>query len=635
MRRRRTKFAARRPVAAVAAAAALSLLAACSDPSPDQPPAGSSSTMAAPATAAPTSATGSGSAQLGRMRAELNGSTADVTVRVAELTPDQKKELRLGGPLGIAAGAPTDVTVDGPLPAKGVTLTRRYDKPLPPHAAATFAFYDEDLGAWRAVPSTLSADRRTLSATVHHLSSWTDFVGGTVQAMKKAAHAATSTVADAESATSGWLYYNVGKTFGTRVDPPSCTTKRPSWVRDVTFIETDRNNPLLFCAGRDTKHPDLLVLKARVNRAFGWTAQVRPKAAWKYNSTFHHDDYADALNMATEMDAEWGRAVAQITANGDLVAAGEELSIGLGEDAVRAAGYDDPALVLHPPSVVSFLAQTLARIGAIGVQDMATGVVAATLMLFKCARDLNNADGPAHVVKAAASCLPMFDSALAGKLGTYIFKRSAARAAKTGKTALSAAGAGKIAGGAVGRASIYLALIGPVFSGMNYFAATRTAIGARSVNVFPQPETGVPDVAVGGWAHHGVALTLDKDGTGSYSQHGCNWVDDIPGAGCGVGGDLKATREGDGLRLTVTRTFYYDMDGNVHSPVPQSAWQHYDPPAWGQVGDYATFTPGDTDGVWILNGYYADGTPTKWLLPRMQMCKIDGPEFGNGSICGA
>ena len=61
-------------------------------------------------------------------------------MRVADLTPKQKKGLRLGGPLGIAAGVPTDVTVDRSLPKKGATLTRRYDEPLPSHAAATFAF---------------------------------------------------------------------------------------------------------------------------------------------------------------------------------------------------------------------------------------------------------------------------------------------------------------------------------------------------------------------------------------------------------------------------------------------------------------------------------------------------------------
>lgn len=76
---------------------------------------------------------------------------------------------------------------------------------------------------------------------VHHLSSWTDFVSGTQKAMKSIGNAAAG-IAD-------WAYYNVGKIFDTRVDAPQCSSKKPDWVDSTTFIETQRNNSILFCAG--------------------------------------------------------------------------------------------------------------------------------------------------------------------------------------------------------------------------------------------------------------------------------------------------------------------------------------------------------------------------------------------------
>ena len=55
---------------------------------------------------------------------------------------------------------------------------------------------------------------------------------------------------------------------------------------------------------------------------------------------------AEARDAATELDSHLGDAVAQVTANGDLVGAGDQ-PLGLSEDAVWAAGYDD--LVLDWP----------------------------------------------------------------------------------------------------------------------------------------------------------------------------------------------------------------------------------------------------------------------------------------------
>ena len=43
-------------------------------------------------------------------------------------------------------GRPVEVVVTGILPSGGAVLTRTYHSALPDGAAATFAFYDEELG---------------------------------------------------------------------------------------------------------------------------------------------------------------------------------------------------------------------------------------------------------------------------------------------------------------------------------------------------------------------------------------------------------------------------------------------------------------------------------------------------------
>ncbi|QLQ15864.1 MAG: hypothetical protein HZY73_09635 [Micropruina sp.] len=161
----------------------------------------------------------------------------------------------------MAIGVPSQIGVVGDIPSGGLQLTRSYLHPLPAGAVATLAFFDTGLGAWRAVPSKLSPDRRNVSAVVHHLSLWTDFVSGSQDIMSSI----QSSVADAAD----WAYYEVGKLFDTRVDPPQCSGDKPAWVNSTVFIDTQRNNPVLFCTGIDAKQPKLLTIKARINRGFG------------------------------------------------------------------------------------------------------------------------------------------------------------------------------------------------------------------------------------------------------------------------------------------------------------------------------------------------------------------------------
>src|SRR5690606_20728689 len=120
-------------------------------------------------------------------------------------------------------------------------------------------------------PSALSEDRRTVSAVVHHLSTWTDITGGLANIGESIGNA-WSDVAD-------WGYYQVGNVFDVRVDEPTCSGK-PSWVDSTTFIATQRNISLLFCTGVDAQQPHLVVAKVRVNRGFAFQAHIKVPTSW-------------------------------------------------------------------------------------------------------------------------------------------------------------------------------------------------------------------------------------------------------------------------------------------------------------------------------------------------------------------
>jgi len=77
--------------------------------------------------------------------------------------------------------------------------------------------------------------------------------------------------------------------------------------------------------------------------------------------------------------------------------------------------------------------------------------------------------------RAALTCLGNLDDATAKTLATYLTERGADPAA-----------AGKTAGGLLGRISVYLALVGPVFSAMNFALEQRLSDSARTVNVYPK-----------------------------------------------------------------------------------------------------------------------------------------------------
>ena len=76
--------------------------------------------------------------------------------------------------LGVIAGTPFEINVDGPIGNDGVVITKTYPVALPEGMVATLAYFDEAVGDWVTVPSVVSEDRLSVSAVTDHLSIWVD-----------------------------------------------------------------------------------------------------------------------------------------------------------------------------------------------------------------------------------------------------------------------------------------------------------------------------------------------------------------------------------------------------------------------------------------------------------------------------
>lgn len=488
--RRAARAAARSSRALALVVTAVVLLAGCT-------------TSVSPAESDDVLATGSGAVELGNLLVELVDSTADVSVAAPELSAAEYAGLRGWLEAGMITGAPVEITSDAD-PGAGVRITRQYAVPLPDDATATLAFFDEDLGEWLAVPSEVATDRRSVTAVVDHLSLWDDIVataGQAGEAFRQGLEQAGQTVRDTASAVydgarqfsdavrqgladaADEMYYQAGKVFDVRVDPPTCDGDEPDWVDSVVVIEANRNNPVLWCSGHDAAHPELLVVKARVNRGFAMFTGTAAGATWTYNSTFDQDLFEVSLDAVTELDSVVGQSIAELTGGQGIVGAGQEVSYGFTERQAREVPVGTPLVSLTVPSTLGFLTTTLAQLVVRQGVDMLDGMLAAVVAVATCARSVGEADDLPSTGRAVLTCLRSSDEAIARNVGTALLRRG-----------MEPKEAGQLAGRLVGRISIGLGLVGPVFNAMNYAAERATPQSARDAVVVLRSGSGATEV---------------------------------------------------------------------------------------------------------------------------------------------
>ncbi|WP_424708152.1 hypothetical protein [Microbacterium sp. SLBN-111] len=412
------------------------------------------------------------------------------TIEPAVLDPEATQGITDAGMMtDFVVGTAMSIEFDGPLPDSGVTLTRTYAAPLPEDAVATFAYWDAEYGTWRAVTSTLSPDRRTVTAVVHHLSWWNDFIAGSkdaigkvVDAAKSAGQAVSQWATDTATTAAEALHWSLGNIFTTRVELPECDFPTPNWVIDLP-VGTAVDDPVRFCAGYDKANPGLLVVKARANRGYGFPVSLAVTPAWEYNSS-SENSLGSMIDTVGNLDKTVATSMAELLNHGRYVAAGKEVSFGIPASALR--GYSAQYLMELPaPSVAQFVSSTIAQqLVAWGV-GQAEGQLAAALAMANCWSSFASADDVGKVSGAVLTCVNNADEKVARLLGEVLRQRGMQENA-----------AGKLAGKLVGRVSLALAFIPAVISTFDYLAETNLPRNARALSItIDAASTAVPSIS--------------------------------------------------------------------------------------------------------------------------------------------
>lgn len=372
------------------------------------------------------------------------------TVQIASLGEAELEGIvgiaALTGEGGIVFGTPIDIELEGEMPAGGATLTRVYPAPLPEGTAATFAYWDEEGETWAATPTTLNADRTTITATVDHFSTWLDVVAANTQATWNTVVAAASTAGEgvatwtgkAVTAAAEATLWSLGNIASVRVELPECDVPTPNWVLSET-LQDDPTHPVRLCVGHDAQDPDLLVVKARSNRAYGFSVDLAVQPAWEYNATAENN-LATVISTVAAVDANVGQSVVELLNNGRFVGGGKEVSFGLPESSFRNYGYDY-LLKLSPPSAQQFVFSMLAQelVGA-GISE-ADGYLGAAIALAGCLDSGLKITEVGNLSSFIATCLTSIAEQGANMLTNALVKKGYAEvpALKTAKTILGKA----------------------------------------------------------------------------------------------------------------------------------------------------------------------------------------------------
>ena len=438
------------------------------------------------------------------LEARVDGETQPTVTPAVVPEPGVAGISELGTASAFIAGVPMEIAYDGELPESGATLTRTYAAPLPEDAVATFAFWDTDYEVWTAVPTTLSQDRRTITAVVHHFSLWDDFIAGSQQAIQSAKDAAsaagqavsewagqvTTAAGDAVASAGEALHWSVGNMFSTRVELPECDTPTPNWVLDLPAgFEVD--DPVRFCVGHDASRPDLLVVKARANRGYGFPVALAASPSWEYNST-SENNLGSVIETVGQLDAVIGESISQLLNDGRFVGAGEEISFGI--PATSFKDYSSEFFIELPaPSAPQFIA------GAVSQQVIAWGMgrtegfLAATLAVANCWSQISTATDIGKTAGATLSCLSGADEKVAQILGQVLLARG-----------MEARAAGNLAGKLIGRVSMALAMLPAAIAAADYIAEVNFPRNVRALTIDVDEDAlstvpGFPDEIQGEW----------------------------------------------------------------------------------------------------------------------------------------
>ncbi|MDO4631856.1 MAG: hypothetical protein Q4A82_06195 [Corynebacterium sp.] len=160
-----------------------------------------------------------------------------------------------------------------------VKLTRTYARALPEKLSASFACYDDEERIWLPADSTLSEERKTLTAEIPKVALCMDVIGGSQSLLdsvadkwesRKRIFKPSSDVVANSTKGLGEVFYRApnSQVFFTP-QQTECNKGLPEWVDADTLPEpNNEHSVLLWCAGIIKGKPDFLEVKIANNRNF-------------------------------------------------------------------------------------------------------------------------------------------------------------------------------------------------------------------------------------------------------------------------------------------------------------------------------------------------------------------------------
>ena len=281
-------------------------------------------------------------------------------------------------------------------------------------------------------------------------------------------------------------------------------------MRDTTFFD-DLNAPLQWCAGRDPKNPQWLVVKVVASRAYGFLMRPAVTPQWTYSSFLQ--DVPGAADLVTAGIDKTLRLpdLLQPMDGGVFLAPGAEVDFGFTEQQVRSLKTTE--LVSADPSITWMLAGSMySAVSAVTGKDNAKFAYAYSLVAaMQCAHDLVKANSALERSTAFVTCL--------ASNAKDIYAAAIDLAAKAGMDTKAAAK--KIPAVAAVSLGVAAATVGAQIG--EWLADQEQPPASRALSVSLQrvvsPQRVLPAAYYGNWRVHGGGLTVNRDGTALGANH--------------------------------------------------------------------------------------------------------------------
>lgn len=304
-------------------------------------------------------------------------SEPDLKVKVSASAPDEKQNAAL--PAATTLTALAEYRVDeGEFPSTGAQVSFAFDEQLSTDRIPVVVHWNEVAELWEPVETSLSEDRRTVTAPVSHFSSY-----GVVDYLFNALGQITG-----NAATSG----------------VTCDQPIPDWA-DPQYFE-DINSPVLWCGGRDANNADLLVAKVKMNRDTAAKVTVAIDHAWAHSDLWKTSP-TDLATMA---------AAAELPANPFskrqyLIQPFGEMDFGFSRDALEKlyyGGTNQPLIQVETGWFYTAAAIMWGQIGEMSGGESPIAALSSTMAMIDCGHGLLTAGSKEGAVDAfgqALTCL--------------------------------------------------------------------------------------------------------------------------------------------------------------------------------------------------------------------------------------